>query len=84
MDRTSRAFGARWSPVMAAWGPSALSSIRARADDAAVPADALASIGWAGLLVILVIVAVVIGRTAARFFLRATGARAGRNKAGGL
>jgi len=48
-----------------------------------VPADALASIGWAGLFAVLVIVAIAIGRTAARFFLRATGARADRRKAGG-
>ncbi|HEX9437261.1 MAG TPA: hypothetical protein VGA16_08915 [Candidatus Limnocylindria bacterium] len=48
-----------------------------------MPPDWLPPLGWAGLFAVLVTVAIAIGRTAARFFLRATGARADRRKAGG-
>ncbi|MBI2983743.1 MAG: hypothetical protein HYY42_06165 [Chloroflexi bacterium] len=50
----------------------------AAADDATVPDGALALVGWAALLAVLVIAAILIGRLTARFFLRATGARADR------
>jgi hypothetical protein len=50
----------------------------AAADDARVPAEPLALVGWATLFVVLVLAAILIGRLTARFFLRATGTRAER------
>ncbi len=50
----------------------------AAADDARVPAELLALVGWAALFVVLVLAAILIGRFTARFFLRATGTRAER------
>lgn len=43
-----------------------------------MPGDWLVLLGWAGFFTLLVIAAMLIGRLAARFFLRATGTRAGR------
>lgn len=43
-----------------------------------MPTEWLALMAWVGLLAVLVAVAVVIGRLAARLFLRATDARAQR------
>ena len=41
-----------------------------------MPDGALVLVGWGALLALLVVAAILIGRLTARFFLRATGARA--------
>lgn len=68
--------GRSWGPVLV--GPSALLTPGTRSDDVTVPSEWLALAGWAVLFAMLVLAAILIGRLAARFFLRATGARADR------
>lgn len=43
-----------------------------------MPDGVLVLLGWGALLALLVVAAILIGRLTARFFLRATGARAER------